>query len=207
MKNFPDKKYSKISNFFSEYQSNIAFCLGQISEKNLKDATDLLEKKILSNSNIFVCGNGGSAAIANHYIGDFLKVLRTGTNLKPKFFSLVSNIEIISAIANDISYSEIFKYQLESLSKKNDLVIFVSSSGNSPNIKRALDYCRKNKILTIGFCGFEGGYLKRHSTIPLHVNINNYGLVEDSHHILMHTILQFIRQKHVKNKRLNTLKF
>ena len=83
----------------------------------------------------------------------------------------------------------------------------MSSSGNSPNIKRALDYCRKNKILTIGFCGFEGGYLKRHSTIPLHVNINNYGLVEDSHHILMHTILQFIRQKHVKNKRLNTLKF
>jgi D-sedoheptulose 7-phosphate isomerase len=207
MKNFPDKKYKKISNFFSEYQSNIAFGLSQISEKNLKDATDLLEKKILSNSNIFVCGNGGSAAIANHYIGDFLKVLRTGTNLKPKFFSLVSNIEIISAIANDISYSEIFKYQLESLSKKNDLVIFVSSSGNSPNIKRALDYCRKNKILTIGFCGFEGGYLKRHSTIPLHVNINNYGLVEDSHHILMHTILQFIRQKHVKNKRLNTLKF
>ena len=118
MKNFPDKKYSKISNFFSEYQSNIAFGLSQISEKNLKDATDLLEKKILSNSNIFVCGNGGSAAIANHYIGDFLKVLRTGTNLKPKFFSLVSNIEIISAIANDISYSEIFKYQLESLSKK-----------------------------------------------------------------------------------------
>ena len=86
------------------------------------------EKKILSNSNIFVCGNGGSAAIANHYICDFLKGLRTGTNLKPKFFSLSSNIETISAIANDISYSEIFRYQLESLSKSNDLVIFVSSS-------------------------------------------------------------------------------
>ena len=207
MKNFPDKKYKKISNFFSEYQSNIAFGLSQISEKNLKDATDLLEKKILSNSNIFVCGNGGSAAIANHYIGDFLKVLRTGTNLKPKFFSLVSNIETISAIANDISYSEIFRYQLESLSKSNDLVIFVSSSGNSPNIKKALDYCVKNKISSIGFCGFGGGYLKKNSTIPVHVSSNNYGIIEDAHHILMHTLLQFLRQKNMQKNKIKKLKF
>ena len=207
MKKFPNKKYNKISNFFDDYKNEVFNSLSQISTTNLENAVKALEKKILSKSNIFICGNGGSAAIANHYICDFLKGLRTETNLKPQFFSLASNLETILAIGNDISFSEIFKYQLESLSKKNDLVIFISSSGNSLNIKKALDYCTKNKILTIGFCGFEGGYLKRHSTIPLHVNINNYGLVEDSHHILMHTILQFIRQKHVKNKRLNTLKF
>jgi len=141
MKKFPNKKYNKISNFFDDYKAEIFESISETSLINLKKAVDTLEKKILLQSNIFVCGNGGSAAIANHYICDFIKVLRTGTNLKPKFFSLVSSIETISAIGNDISYSEIFKYQLESLSKKNDLVIFVSSSGNSLNIKKALDYC------------------------------------------------------------------
>ena len=70
---------------------------GSDSLKKFTTAAKLIEKKILSDSNIFLCGNGGSAAIANHYICDFLKVLRTGTNLKPKFFSLISNLETISS--------------------------------------------------------------------------------------------------------------
>ena len=119
MKKFPNKKYNKIKNFFLDYKAEVFKGVSQTSLTNLKKVIDVMEKKILSQSNIFVCGNGGSAAIANHYICDFLKVLRTGTNLKPKFFSLASNIETILAIGNDISYSEIFRYQLQSLSKKN----------------------------------------------------------------------------------------
>lgn len=207
MKKFPIKKYNELAHFFNDYKNEVFESLSEISITNLKSAVNKLEKKILSNSNIFVCGNGGSAAIANHYICDFLKGLRIGTNLKPKIFSLTSNIETILAIGNDISFSEIFKYQLESLSKKNDLVIFVSSSGESPNIKKALDYCKKNKILTIGFCGFNGGYLKKHSTIPVHINNNNYGIVEDSHHILMHITLQFLKQKFMNKKNIKKLKF
>tara|TARA_B110000259_G_scaffold28439_1_gene30358 strand:- start:2112 stop:2735 length:624 start_codon:yes stop_codon:yes gene_type:complete len=207
MKKFPNKKYNYISDFFNDYKNNIFDSLALTSIDNLTKAASMIEKKILSNSNIFVCGNGGSAAIANHYICDFLKGLRTGTNLKPKFFSLATNVETISAIANDISYSEIFRYQLESLSKSNDLVIFVSSSGNSPNIKKALDYCVKNKISSIGFCGFGGGYLKKNSTIPVHVSSNNYGIIEDAHHILMHTLLQFLRQKNMQKNKIKKLKF
>lgn len=200
MKKFPNKKYKYISDFFYDYKFDISNSLSLLSLYNLTKAARLIEKKILSNSNIFVCGNGGSAAIANHYICDFLKGLRTNTNLKPKIFSLVSNIETILAIGNDISFSEIFKFQLESLSKKNDLVIFISSSGNSPNIKKALDYCKKNKIFTIGFCGFKGGHLKKNCTIPVYINNSNYGVVEDSHQILMHVIMQFLRQKFIKKK-------
>jgi phosphoheptose isomerase len=207
MKKFPNKKYNEIVHFFNDYKNEVFESLSKTSITNLKSAVETLEKKILSKSNIFVCGNGGSAAIANHYICDFLKGLRIGTNLKPKFLSLASNIETILAIGNDISFSEIFKYQLESLSKKNDLVVFISSSGNSPNIKKALDYCRKNKILTIGFCGFKGGYLKKYSTIPVYINNNNYGVVEDSHHILMHVVMQFLRQKFIKKNMIRKLKF
>ena len=86
MKKFPNKKYNKIVDFFTDYKNEIFESLNQTSITNLKSAVDKLEKKILSKSNIFICGNGGSAAIANHYVCDFLKGLRTGTNLKPKIF-------------------------------------------------------------------------------------------------------------------------
>jgi phosphoheptose isomerase len=204
---FPNKKYNKLSDFFDEYKNKIFQNLEKISIVNFKSSLDLIEKKILSNSNIFLCGNGGSAAIANHYIVDFMKVLRSGTNLKPKFYSLVSNMEVITAIANDLDYSEIFKYQLECLSNKNDLVIFISSSGNSLNIKKGLDFCKRKKIKSIGFCGFDGGYLKKNATISVHVNINNYGVIEDSHQILMHTMMQFLRQKYMSKSNIKKLTF
>jgi phosphoheptose isomerase len=86
MKKFPNKKYNILSNYFNEYKNEIFRNLEKISIVNFCNALNLIEKKILSNSNIFLCGNGGSAAIANHYIGDFMKVLRSGTNLKPKCF-------------------------------------------------------------------------------------------------------------------------
>ena len=207
MQKFPKIKYFQLSDYFYDYKDHIYKNLEKVSQINFEKIVNLVEKKIISNSSIFLCGNGGSAAIANHYICDFLKVLRTGTNFKPKFFSLISNIDLISAISNDLNYSEVFKYQLESLAKRNDLVIFISSSGNSSNIKKALDYCKKKKISSIGFCGFDGGYLKKYCTIPLHLNINNYGVVEDVHHILMHIMLQFLRQKHMRKKNISKLKF
>ena len=85
MKKFPSNRYGKISNFFEDYKNEVFSSINEISINKFIIAVNLVEKKILSNSNIFVCGNGGSAAIANHYICDFLKVLRTGTNLKTKF--------------------------------------------------------------------------------------------------------------------------
>lgn len=204
---FPNKKYSQLSDYFYEYNSKIFQALEKISMVNFNKTLNLIEKKILSNSNIFLCGNGGSASIANHYIGDFLKVLRSGTSLKPKFYSLVSNKEVITAVANDFNYSEIFKYQLESLSNKTDLVIFISSSGNSLNIKKALDFCIKKKIKSIGFTGFDGGYLKKKALISVHVNIKNYGVVEDIHQILMHIMVQFLRQKYINKQSVKKLIF
>jgi phosphoheptose isomerase len=121
-------------------------------------------------SYIFVCGNGGSAAIANHYVCDFSKLLRADTNLEPSFYSFSSNIEMISAIANDISYDDIFSYQAKVYCKKGDLVIILSSSGNSKNIRKVVDYCNKNKIETVGISGFGGGYLSNNSKNFLNIS-------------------------------------
>jgi len=173
----------------------------KINSIQLNLAANEILKTIRKKKTIFVCGNGGSAAISNHYICDFLKFFRQKTNLKPKIISLSDNIETITAISNDMDYKYIFSYQAESLCNKEDLILIISSSGNSKNVIEILKYAKKNKIKTIGFSGFSGGYLKRNCDIPIHIDINNYGISEDSHHILMHVILQYLIDQ-VKKKRL-----
>ena len=192
---FPLKKYKLVKNYYKDYTKNLERVLNQIDFQQLEKVSSVLEKKILNNKNIFVCGNGGSAAISNHYVCDYIKLLRSKTNLKPRVTSLSTNLEVITAISNDISYDKIFSEQLSYLANKNDILIIISSSGNSKNIINAIKYCKKNKIQTIGFSGFNGGYLFKNCDFNLYFPANNYGLSEDSHHILMHVIMQFLRQK------------
>ena len=94
---------------------------------------------------------------------DYLKFLRQHSKLRPKVISLSSTIETITAISNDLSYDQVFKYQAESLFEKNDLLIIISSSGNSKNIKEVLKFAKKKRVKIIGFSGFNGGYLKKNS--------------------------------------------
>ena len=82
-----------------------------------------------------------------------------------------------------MDYKDIFKYQLESVYRNGDILIIISSSGNSRNVKEVLNFTNKKKIKTIGFSGFKGGFLNKNSSISLHVNAQNYGIAEDSHHI------------------------
>mgnify|MGYP001215468001 FL=1 len=124
--------------------------------------------------------------------------MRQHTKLKPKVISLSSNLETITAISNDLNYDQIFKYQAESLFEKNDLLLIISSSGNSKNVKEVIKYSKKKGVKVIGFSGFKGGYLKKHSDISVHIPADNYGISEDSHHILMHVILQYLILKQKK---------
>tara|TARA_Y100001958_G_C20897490_1_gene321071 strand:- start:48 stop:623 length:576 start_codon:yes stop_codon:yes gene_type:complete len=182
----------KIDKFFKNYIDQLSTSLLGINNYNLNKACKEIINTIKRKGNIYVCGNGGSAAISNHYICDYLKFFRQKTKLKPKIFSLSNNIETITAISNDLDYKSVFSYQAESLCTKKDLILIISSSGNSKNIIELLKFTKKNKIKTVGFSGFAGGYLKRNCDISVHVNVNNYGISEDSHHILMHVILQHL---------------
>lgn len=197
---FPFKKYKTVRNYYSDYIQTLNKTLIRLDVSKLEKVAKLIEDKIKKKNNIFLCGNGGSAAIANHYIADFLKLLRTNTNLIPKFHSLTSNMELITAISNDIKYDKIFSYQLESLAKKNDLLILISASGNSKNLKNAIIAAKKIRLSTISFVGFDGGYLKKNSNIFIHANIKNYGISEDVFHIVMHVLVQFLRQRYLKKK-------
>ena len=190
----------KFELFFNSYTKTLKKKLKEIQIRNLYSAVKVIEKTIVKKNFVYVCGNGGSAAIANHYICDFFKQLSKYTNLKAKIRSFNSDNYLISAISNDISYDQIFKIQAERYMEKNDLLILISSSGNSKNIIEVLKYCKKKKIKTIGFSNFNGGYLKKNCDISVHSKINNYGIGEDINHILMHMMMQFISIRNLSTK-------
>jgi len=175
----------KIIDFISEYQSNYVWGLSQVSAFDWKKAIDMVQAA----DKIYVGGNGGSASISNHLCCDFYK----GANLRP--ISLSSNLPLITAIANDIDYDQTISYQLEGLCTQEDLVILISSSGNSPNIVRAANAAHRIGTPVLGLCGFDGGALKELSDVALHVPIHNYGVVEDAHQSIMHIIAQYIANK------------
>ena len=134
-----------INLFLDDYVTSLFKALGTISKKGLISASNLIEKTISANRNIYVCGNGGSGAIADHYVVDFTKQLSKYTNFKAKIKSFNSDNYLLSAIANDISYDEIFTYQASRHMRRGDILILLSSSGNSRNIKSVLRYCNKKK--------------------------------------------------------------
>ena len=181
-----------ISNFLKNYVDKVSSSILESNIENINAAAKEIIKTIKRKGTIFVCGNGGSAAIANHYVVDFIKFFKEKTDYKPKIISLSNSIETITAIANDLDYKKIFSYQAENLCEKKDLILIISSSGNSKNIVEILKHAKKRKIKTLGFSGFKGGYLKKNSDISVHIQAENYGVSEDAHHILMHAILQYL---------------
>lgn len=199
------KKLRKFDLFFSKYIESLTVRLKEINKQHIFDASELILNTIKLNKNIFVCGNGGSAAIADHYVCDFFKQLSKYTNLKANIRSLNSDQYLISAISNDISFDEIFKIQAERYVKKNDIVILISSSGNSNNIKNILKFCKFKKIKTIGFSNFNGGFLRKNCDISIHSKVNNYGIGEDINHILMHFLMQFISLTNLNKKYKNII--
>ena len=104
---------------------------------------------------------------------------------------------MLTAIANDLSYDDIFLYQLKTLANFGDALLTISASGNSENIVKAAIWARKKKMEVITFTGFDGGRLADLATVHLHVEANNYGVIEDIHQSLMHMLAQFIRMKHM----------
>jgi D-sedoheptulose 7-phosphate isomerase len=145
---------------------------------------------------IFVCGNGGSAAIAEHLSCDHSKGVASNTPLLPRVISLNSNMSLLTATANDYGYDKVFSTQLTLQGRRGDLLIVISSSGNSPNIIQVINAAHALGITTISLTGFDGGEARKNSNINIHVPINNYGVVEDIHQIIMHILAQYIRTIH-----------
>jgi D-sedoheptulose 7-phosphate isomerase len=141
---------------------------------------------------LWVAGNGGSAAIADHLLCDWVKGTFTSSQAPIRVHSLTSDTALLTACANDFGYEVSLSRQIEMQAQSGDVLICISSSGNSANILAALRVARHMGLKSIAFTGFDGGEAARLADISLHIPARNYGVVEDCHQILMHNIAQYI---------------
>jgi D-sedoheptulose 7-phosphate isomerase len=192
---FPEKAYGQAGEYLTAYRQTLLEAWQSVDPQAANRATDMLATAINAGRLVFACGNGGSAAIANHLSCDCLKGIQTDTRLRPRVISLAATIELITAIANDIAYAEVFVYQLRSLAQPGDVLITISASGNSENIVRAIGWARDHRVGSIALTGFDGGRSAGLADVNLHVHAANYGIVEDVHQSLMHIMAQYLRQQ------------
>lgn len=182
---------------FDDYISNINDVLKNINKKDIEIFYERLLNAIELNEPILSFGNGGSSSIVEHLSCDFNKGVGENNKLNPFVINLPSNVALMTAISNDISYDEVFSKQIEWVKMDFCNVFAVSSSGNSENIVRALRTAKSKKYETFAMVGFDGGRVKseRLADNLIHVNVNDYQLIEDSHHILMHYLTKRLMKK------------
>ena len=200
------KKNKILKNYCDDYFNELNTCVNEQTQKDLKKITNFLLIKYKKKKKFFFCGSG-SAAIANHFECDHKKILSETKKINPRIISLCSNNPLITAIANDFSYDQVFKKQLQYLSNNDDVLITISSSGNSKNIIEAIKFAKKKSIKVISFTGFNGGRSKVICDMNLHVNSNNYGIIENLHHAYMNIISQYIKLNILNNSQIKNFKF
>mgnify|MGYP006089379029 FL=1 len=172
-------------------------CNEEISEKHeeIKKIIDVLINARDKGNSIYVMGNGGSGSTASHFVSDLLKTAILKNKNRFNAISLVDNIPVILAWSNDVSFDDIFEQQLVNYLHDGDVVIVFSGSGNSQNILKALKYCSKLNITSIGFSGSTGGKMKKLCTMCLTVPSTDMLLIESSHVVICHCIISYIRNK------------
>ena len=191
---FPAARFHRADSYGGAYVNELTRAFATVDLEQISRAAKILRDAHDRDAAIFACGNGGSASIANHLQCDHVKGVRNGTGITARVQSLSTNVELFSAIANDLGYEHVFEYQLQSHARPGDVLITISSSGRSPNIVRAIDWAVANGMRTISLTGFGGGAARRRAHVPIHVDSANYGVVEDAHQACMHLLAQYVRQ-------------
>ena len=181
--------------FYNDYCTSLTETLAAIAPEELTAIEEAMWKAYQAEQNIFILGNGGSAACATHWVCDFNKGINTENSKRAKLFSLSDNTGIVTALGNDISYGEIFAYQLKNFCRPGDLVIALSVSGNSENLVRGMEYAHSAGCFTAAIIGDYNGKIGSMADVCLHIPSRNYGVVEDIHLVLNHIISQYFREK------------
>lgn len=182
---------------FGEYSQQLSSTLSLVDASKVDEVYQLLK---WTKRDIYLFGNGGSAAIANHWVCDFSKGGYEDTGRRSKAISLSANMPLITAIANDIGYEYIFSKQLEYLNPKyHDIAIAISSSGNSKNIVLGITKAKALGVTTVAITGFAGGVAATLADISIHIPSSNYGIVEDISMMILHSLSQELRTQYAKD--------
>jgi D-sedoheptulose 7-phosphate isomerase len=182
-----------LQRFARAYLQRLSSALDRIDSDALDRVARMLIRARKEQRNIFIFGNGGSAARASHFASD-LNRLATDGSARFRAIALTDNLSLITALANDEAYSRIFVRQLENLLNAGDLVIAFTCSGNSENVVAAVEFARQRGAATVGVLGRDGGRLKTLVEVPLQVEGDHYEIVEDAHAVICHIIVTYLSQ-------------
>ena len=172
-----------------EYINKFVLSFNSINEDKLDELKNEMLKRVNTPREIFIIGNGGSAANANHIAGDYLKTFSSaGFNLKIN--SLSESVSYLTAASNDIDFTEVYEILINTRICKGDLLIFLSGSGNSINLIKPARIAKKFGILTAAIVGYMGGDLKEIVDIPIHIDIQDMEISEDAQMTIFHYLKQ-----------------
>lgn len=190
---------SDFKDFVDEYYRRFVRVLESFDKAPLEGILEVLQGVSRRNGTLWVAGNGGSAAIADQTVCDLTKGTYVEGQPSIRSVSLAANGPMVTALGNDIGYDQIFRHQLMYYLRPEDAVLLISSSGNSPNVVEACRYAKEFGVPTIAFVGFRGGELARLADHVVWVQVDNYGMAEDTHQSLMHVITQYLRARSEKS--------
>ena len=185
----------KARDYAKDYLRYLAKVMSELDIVQISDFMDALDNARMKGRRIFIAGNGGSAATATHLANDLAMVsIKTGQRAF-KVMALTDNSAIMTAIANDLDYDDIFVEQLKINYEKEDLLIVISASGNSPNVIKAAQWVKDNSGQVLGLLGFDGGRLRNICDIMVLVNTptGEYGPVEDIHLVINHLLANWFQ--------------
>ncbi len=178
-----------------DYLNRLKMTIERLNQDEINTFINLLIKARDEERQIFIMGNGGSAATASHFACDFNKGASYGYEKRFKFICLNDNMATMMAYSNDVSYEEALIEQLKNFFNPGDYVIGISGSGNSKNVIKAIQYANENNGITIGLTGYQGGKLKQICSHSINMNVDDMQISEDLHMIIDHLSLRVITGK------------
>lgn len=181
--------------FFENYTRQLQETIAAIDPADIEKLKDCIDEARLAGRHVFILGNGGSAAAASHWVCDFGKGINIGQSKRLKIFAPSDHTSIFTAYGNDNAYDQTFVEQLKNLLEKDDLVISLSVSGNSGNLVEAHKYAREIGAKTVCVVGDYNGRLIAMSDLAIVLKSKNYGVVEDIHMVLDHSISQEMKRQ------------
>lgn len=177
--------------FPQAYKANLLKALDTIDLEKVEKAIQILIQARAGNHRIFVCGNGGSASTASHFVCDMVKGASFNREARFRIMALTDSLPTITAYSNDVGYECVFVEQLKNFAEPGDVLIAISGSGNSPNVLRAVEYANSTGCRTIAFSGREGGKLGPLAELNIQVSHAHMGRIEDGHMVALHMICYY----------------
>ena len=184
----------KFESFTKNYFEKLQDALNKVPLQLVEKLKDSMLRAWTEKNQLFIFGNGGSGGNAIHLANDYLYGVGKGNRPGLKVHALTANPSVLTCLANDVGYENIFTEQLKAFSNKDDIALAFSGSGNSPNVVNALKWCEENGVETFAILGYSGGKAAKTTSNAIHIPMNDMQISEDLQLIIGHIIMQWLAE-------------